>query len=518
MNPPTTAFAPETADPRETATSGPGVVAAPRRGPAPAWSGPERRSRPRTVPMVASRHPARDHVVRRLLAIADAGAVASGIVLAAALGIAKGGMYGTSLEISLAFVPAMIVVFKAIGLYERDVRQISHNTIDDIPDLIQGLLVGSVILWVTLHALGEDDTFAIPLGGLTLAFPFLLFLRAMARRAGTRWLGPERVLLIGQDPSMSRLVSKLRGPSYVEVVGVVGSCRLAADVPTVGHLAGFDLDRLVAQHAVERVIVGPLPDGTGYGDSSAKLRLEVMRACKRLRVKVAVVPELADAMGTSVVMDDIQGITVLGVQPPVLSRSSQYLKRGIDVIGAAGLCLLLAPVLACAALAVKLTSPGPVFFRQCRVGLYGRRFRIVKFRTMVVGAEDQQQALRALSRDPDWLLLDEDPRITHVGRFLRSTSIDELPQLWNVLRGQMSLVGPRPIIESEDERLEGWRRGRVDLKPGITGLWQILGRTEIPFEEMVKLDYMYVTNWSLWTDIRLILRTMPAVFATRGAN
>jgi lipopolysaccharide/colanic/teichoic acid biosynthesis glycosyltransferase len=167
---------------------------------------------------------------------------------------------------------------------------------------------------------------------------------------------------------------------------------------------------------------------------------------------------------------------------------------------------------------VRLDSPGPVLFRQERVGRGGRRFRVVKLRTMVVGAELRQAELARHSRDPHWLLIDHDPRITRVGRVLRLASLDELPELWNVLKGEMSLVGPRPLIEAEHLQLTGWSRSRVDLTPGLTGLWQVLGRTNIPFEEMIKLDYLYVTNWSLWTDVRLILRTLPVVVARRGAN
>jgi lipopolysaccharide/colanic/teichoic acid biosynthesis glycosyltransferase len=174
--------------------------------------------------------------------------------------------------------------------------------------------------------------------------------------------------------------------------------------------------------------------------------------------------------------------------------------------------------MAAIALAIRLDSPGPVLFRQQRIGRGGQPFRLLKFRTMVVDAEAKQAELLAHSRDPNWVDLEHDPRVTRVGRLLRLSSLDELPQLWNVARGEMSLVGPRPLIPSEDGLLEGWRRSRVDLTPGLTGLWQVLGRTRIPFEEMVKLDYLYVTNWSLWTDVRLILRTVPAVVLRRGAN
>jgi lipopolysaccharide/colanic/teichoic acid biosynthesis glycosyltransferase len=143
---------------------------------------------------------------------------------------------------------------------------------------------------------------------------------------------------------------------------------------------------------------------------------------------------------------------------------------------------------------------------------------MLKLRTMVADAEAHRAELLAQSTDPGWLHVERDPRITRVGRLLRSTSLDELPQLWNVLRGDMSLVGPRPLIGEEDRMVGDWARGRLDLTPGITGLWQVLGRTSIPFEEMVKLDYLYVTNWSLWGDVRLILRTLPAVLTRDGAS
>ena len=187
-------------------------------------------------------------------------------------------------------------------------------------------------------------------------------------------------------------------------------------------------------------------------------------------------------------------------------------------VGALLLLIVTAPFWALAAIAVKLDSRGPVLFRQQRVGRGGIPFQLLKFRSMVADAEARRESLLAASRQSAWLDLERDPRITRIGRILRLTSLDELPQLWNVLGGDMSLVGPRPLVAQEDDNVTGWARGRLDLTPGLTGMWQVLGRTHIPFEQMVMIDYLYVTNWSLWTDVKLMLRTLPAVLRRDGAN
>jgi exopolysaccharide biosynthesis polyprenyl glycosylphosphotransferase len=282
-------------------------------------------------------------------------------------------------------------------------------------------------------------------------------------------------------------------------------------LPILGRLTAEELETVVRRYEIGRVVVA-------HSDVGERALMEVLRRCRELRVKASVLPQLFDVMGPSVEIDDIEGVTMLGIAPPVFTRSSRFLKRSMDVAGALVTLVAVTPFLAIIALAIRLDSPGPVLFHQQRIGRRGRPFSLLKFRTMVADAEERRAALIGESSDPHWLHLDHDPRITRVGRLLRLSSLDELPQLWNVLRGEMSLVGPRPIIESEDRQLDGWRRSRVDLTPGLTGLWQVLGRTRIPFEEMVKLDYLYVTNWSLWTDVRLILRTIPAVLHRRGAN
>jgi lipopolysaccharide/colanic/teichoic acid biosynthesis glycosyltransferase len=173
-------------------------------------------------------------------------------------------------------------------------------------------------------------------------------------------------------------------------------------------------------------------------------------------------------------------------------------------------------MLAWIAVTIKLTSPGPVLFRQRRVGRNGRVFEMLKFRTMVDGADAQKEALKSLNEAHGLFKIADDPRITKVGRFLRRASLDELPQLFNVLRGEMSLVGPRPLVTDEDSEIEGWRRRRLVVPPGMTGFWQLLGSSRVPRDEMVKIDYLYGANWSLWVDVKILLRTLPHVLARRG--
>jgi exopolysaccharide biosynthesis polyprenyl glycosylphosphotransferase len=464
---------------------------------------------PATPPLVvAARHRPRDYRTRRRFAIADAASVVTGlVVLAIASGSWAAAVWGA------ATLPAWIIVFKGYGLYDRGIKTLTASLLDDLPWILHGLLVGSVGLWVLYSQTPIPD---VPFRDVALfavaCLGAMVTLRPLARRSIRASLGPERVLLLGDGPELAVLERKLRDhPEYgAEPVGFVAT----SGGPRGGRVLSDSLDDLeliIADEDVERVVVAHC----AVGEDAL---MDVLRRVRALGVKASVLPQLFDVMGPSVEVDVVEGVTTLSVVPPVFTRSSRIIKRSMDVAGSVLLLTALAPVMAVIALAVRMDSPGPILFRQQRVGRGGRPFELLKFRTMTVDAEARRAELLAQSRDPHWLDLERDPRVTRVGRLLRLSSLDELPQLWNVARGQMSLVGPRPLIPSEDGLLEGWRRSRVDLTPGLTGLWQVLGRTRIPFEEMVKLDYLYVTNWSLWTDVRLILRTLPAVFGRRGAN
>lgn len=475
------------------------------------------RQAPQLVPpTISARYGRRDWLLRRALAASDLVAISAAVVFAMLVSSSRTGL-GEAVVL-LAPLPFWILLFRAYGLYERDVKRINHQVLDDVPNLFHAILLGTLLLWgFSRLALDEQRLVLVEL----ISFPIaavvgISVLRALARRGVTKALGPERVVFLGEPSGLAGLVRKIQlHPEYgLDLVGMIPLAKsdsAAAPLPVLGRLDQLDMEDLVSRYAVERVIVS-------HAEVDDAALLEIMQVCGILSVKVSVLPRYVDALGPSVEVDDIEGTTVLDLNPLVLSRSSRFFKRVTDVVGASLALIVLAPVMAIIALAIRIDSRGPILFRQERIGRRGRRFALLKFRTMVVNAEERVAELLSASQDPHWLKLEHDPRVTRVGRFLRLASLDELPQFWNVVRGQMSLVGPRPLIASEDARVTGWARTRLDLAPGITGLWQVLGRTNIPFEEMVTLDTLYVTNWSLWLDIKLILRTFRIVFTRQGAN
>jgi exopolysaccharide biosynthesis polyprenyl glycosylphosphotransferase len=235
-------------------------------------------------------------------------------------------------------------------------------------------------------------------------------------------------------------------------------------------------------------------------------------------VRVRVVPDLLQLSLNRVHMDQVAGIPLLGVREMSLTGWNLILKRAMDiVIGGLG-ALVISPLLAVIAISIRLDSPGPALFRQVRVGRGGRSFTIYKFRSMVENAEDVRRYLDAMNEaDGPIFKMKDDPRCTRVGRILRRLSLDELPQLYNVLRGEMSLVGPRPALPSEVAQYQDWHKKRLDVSPGMTGLWQVSGRNKLSFDEMVLLDVYYAENWSPTSDLRIILKTVPLVLIGEGA-
>ncbi len=468
----------------------------------------------RTRPVVTSAYRPRDYLLRRVLAVADIAGVTVAGALTLLLIPVRDPWPGVLLL--LATLPAWLVLFRVYGLYDRDVKRISLSVLDDLPALFQALVLSTLLLWGYIDLIGYDPGPGLP-GAAVFGLTALLTVsaaRLLSRRLFLHAKGPARVLLVGGSAIGKVLIRKMRDhPQYgLEPVGEVTVYEdPGVDIPWLGELDEIDLAALVTEQRIDRVIVA----AQGIDEETM---MKLVGDCGTVSAKVSLLPGHVDALGPSLEVDDIEGLTMLGLNPLVLPRSSAAMKRALDVAGASVGLVLLLPILLAAAVAVRLDSPGPILFRQRRIGRWGRPFTVLKFRTMAVNAEASTAELRAASSDPDWLKLDHDPRITRVGGVLRRVSIDEMPQLLNVLRGEMSLVGPRPLIDSEDSLVNGWERTRLDLSPGVTGMWQVLGRTDIPFREMLKLDCLYVTNWSLWLDLKLIARTIPAVLARRGAN
>lgn len=316
---------------------------------------------------------------------------------------------------------------------------------------------------------------------------------------------PSRVLIVGSDTVGQDLAREL-GEKY-QVVGYVDDRGVAAEngLAVLGPVA--ELDRVIEQHRVDEVIVS-LPVGR------REIRDTLTRGFTR-RVRLSF---LAD-VGT--LLPPKFDVRLLARRPYVCFEPVApvtWLKRASDIFLAAFAVAIFSPVFVIAAVAIKRDSPGPVFHRQTRLGMHGRPFEMLKFRSMRADAESARGLLSEHNEASGPMFkIRRDPRVTRVGRWLRRTSLDELPQIFNVLRGEMSLVGPRPPLPQEVERYESWQFGRLRIRPGMTGLWQVNGRSEIPFSQMVRLDVYYARNWSLWLDLKILLRTAPAVLSRRGA-
>jgi exopolysaccharide biosynthesis polyprenyl glycosylphosphotransferase len=462
-----------------------------------------------TVPL-PRRSARRSAVLRRLLIVVD-GVVLSVAMLAAIVLGHAGGRATQQILWAAPFVIVLLALFRLYGLYERDGKRLGHSTLDEIPQAFHALLLGTLGLWAYLKLVPADRlVLAQVVSFLVLAFAGALSARAVVRLAAARAMPPERVLVLGNGARAELLANRLRTctDSRLEPVGIVPAPRRDAHGT---RSTTVDLRAACDAADVDRVVidVGAIDD-----DVAAELIRQANHAC----MKVSLFPTVLDVLGPSTEVDDLEGLTILSLNPVRFSRSARMMKRGLDIVFSGAALLATAWLLPFVALAIKLDSRGPVFFSQLRSGRGGRRFKVLKLRTMVFDAEAQAQALRARSVHPAWVQVERDPRITRVGRILRRTSLDEAPQLWNVLRGDMSLVGPRPMPLDTDAHITGWGRRRLDLTPGMTGLWQVLGRATIPFEEMIKLDYLYVTNWSLWGDVKLLLRTVFVVLNGRGAS
>lgn len=395
-------------------------------------------------------------------------------------------------------------------------RRFEPTHLDDVSSLFHALVVGTLGLWLFYKVAPPPKLeFQEILAFGALALPLISGMRLLVRSANLRIQGPERVFVVAPFGDVMLLRRKLDNhPEYeMKLVGASLSQEDAAELGLALNTQVDHLETLIESGEIDHLLV--------QLDSTYLIQervAELMRACSRAGIPFGAFPKEKSLLFPGVEVNQIEGMGFLSYHPPVLSRGSEVTKRILDVVISGVALAVLAVPMAIVALAIKLDSKGSALYRQTRVGRDGRHFQFVKFRTMIDGADAHVSALMEKSLDPDWLVIAGDPRVTRVGRFLRQTSIDELPQLWNVLKGDMSLVGPRPLPLRDDQAVKGWSRHRLDLVPGITGYWQVLGRNTIPFKEMLEIDYAYIANWSLWTDLKLLFKTVPVMVRRRGVN
>ncbi|HUO48992.1 MAG TPA: sugar transferase [Acidimicrobiales bacterium] len=351
-----------------------------------------------------------------------------------------------------------------------------------------------------------------PLDALLFTCAFALTTVAVLRRAyhSSAGLGrrPRRVVILGSGIVAQRVAAQLTDARGVDVIGFLD------DDPQdpsqcVGKLS--HLSQVCADNDVDHVVVA-------FSRSEPQDMVEVLRPIEG-RLPITVVPRLFDVLPAHADVDELaSGFPGITVSPVGAGRHSHVAKRALDVVASAAGIMVLSPVLACIALAIRVTSSGPVLFRQTRIGRDGNEFSMLKFRTMhvqqVVTHPSSQPGTAAVGPFPK---LKDDPRITSVGRLLRRKSLDELPQLFNVLLGSMSLVGPRPFVPEDAILIDGWACRRYSMPPGITGLWQVSGRNDLTFDEMSRLDQLYVSHWSLLLDLRILFRTVRVVATGYGA-
>jgi len=412
----------------------------------------------------------------------------------------------------LPFLTLMtMLVFWRAGLYApRELREGA------------GRIVASLVLVATLtfaFGVGTGQHFAtfgiFPVAVVTTSI-LIGFLRGsyelvtgnLLRVAGVR----RKAVLVGEGDHLTHLREALgsgRGGIDYEFVGAVAPAADGVDLPLLGDVSG--LASILASHTLDELIVAD----TGVSEPQL---LEIVELAHRRGVKVRVAPKTTELLIQRGEYVPGQGMPLFELRPPVFAGTDWAVKRTFDLVVSAVVLGAGLPLWLLASAAVKLSSRGPVFYRDRRVGVAEREFLMLKFRTMYQGAADVQPELERHNEASGALFkIRDDPRVTPVGRVLRRLSLDEIPNLLNVLRGEMSLVGPRPLPLRDFERLEPWHRKRYLVLPGITGLWQISGRSSLSFDDLVRLDFYYLENWSIWLDMTILFKTLPAVVGRRGA-
>jgi exopolysaccharide biosynthesis polyprenyl glycosylphosphotransferase len=424
----------------------------------------------------------------------------------------------------LASLPVWVVVASLTGLYDRDGERTDHSTADDIMGIFNVITIGTWLVfatgWIT-HLIEPDPPKLVAFWALAVVLTILgrVIARALSRRS---LLYVQNTIVVGAG-DVGQLIARkiLHHPEYgLNLVGFVDN-QPKERREDLGHLTllgpTVELAELVRALDVERVVLA-------FSNESDQDQVALIRTLERLNVQVDVVPRLFEIVGPKVDIHTIEGLPLVGIPPVRLPRISRMAKRSIDLVCAVLGLFLVTPLFAFIAWRIRRESPGPVFFRQTRLGMNMRPFTVLKFRTMYVDADvsmhreyiRSSMSALAAARSNGLYKLEQRDAITPFGRWLRRTSLDELPQLLNVVRGQMSLVGPRPCIPYETENFAPHQFDRFLVPAGVTGLWQVKARAHASFGEALDMDVAYARGWSLGLDLRLLFRTPIAALRHRG--
>jgi exopolysaccharide biosynthesis polyprenyl glycosylphosphotransferase len=427
--------------------------------------------------------------------------------------------YRVFIPISLTLTVLLLIIYRLNGIYNLS-RGASF--FDEVYRLLTGTATGIILMVFVIIFLFRPSLYSrmIFLYAGVLIVIFLSVSRLIKRivrdRLHRKGVGVDRLLIVGAG-EVGRTVMRhvVAQPSLgYQVAGFVDDDpdKGGTDIGRFKALGSTaNIPRLIKDFAIDAVII-TLPW------MYHRKIVSIIAQCEREQVQVRIIPDMFQMSLSHLNVEDLSGIPMLGWREIAISRGEMLFKRAMDVVISLAGLLVLFPLFLLAGVAIKLDSKGPVFFRQIRVTKGERLFTCFKFRSMYEDAEAEKEKLLALNEaDGPIFKMREDPRITRVGRILRRTSIDELPQLFNVLMGHMSIVGPRPAPPSEVQRYQPWHRRRLEVSPGITGLWQVSGRSELSFDEMVLLDLYYVENWSPLLDVQIMLRTIPTVILREGA-
>ncbi len=462
----------------------------------------------------------RRHVLRRLL-IADV----LGLAVAAFVGPLLVSLISSNPDsaadhsrniylINLAVIPLFIGAFAVYGLYRGVTRRISYSVFSDLRNILHALMISGFLYAVVAYITRKDSHLESLTVGKVAAMCLVAMIAVPVARvvtfglSGRASVGSVPIIVVGTGKLAQTVASHLRAHSSVNFVGYVDDNPLGGS-DVLGELE--DLPALCRQYGVARVVVC-------FSRTHPERTTEMLKGLAG-QVAVSIVPRYYELVTSRSHVEDLSGLTMLDIAPASMTAGSRFLKRSFDIVASSLILLVASPFFIVAAVVIKATSPGPVFFRQVRTGRGEQPFSMLKFRTMYNDAEERRHEIDHLNEvDGPLFKVQNDPRVTRIGRFLRRTSLDEFPQLLNVWVGDMSLVGPRPFVVSEAMKIEGWARKRFEARPGMTGLWQVSGRNELSHLELCRLDYLYVASWSFWWDVQILWQTPTTIFRGRGAS